>query len=312
MLSIQDHEIRSLISMGDAINCIEQGFSDFYDGIFTMPQRSTMEVNGATVLSMPSYRNNGKYFTIKVVSVFQSSIKKTSKMIQSSILVFGSKDGRLKASIDGDEITAIRTGAASGLATKFFSPLKSNTVAVFGTGSQAVTQIEAVMHVRPIDTVFVFSRSSKSAKDFSKYLSETLSIKVTPGILKDLKEVDIICTATPSKKELIILSSLKKGVHINAIGSFKPNMREVSNDIIKNSRVIVDSIISCKKEAGDLIQAEKHSSWQFKDIFSELGSIAKDKKLSKENIRQNSLFKSVGLGFQDLVIIELLLKKLGK
>ena len=85
MLSVKDHEIRSLISMSDVINCIEQGFSDFYDGLFTMPQRSTMEVEGGTVLSMPCYRKKGEYFTIKVVSVFQPSTKIQSKMIQSSI-----------------------------------------------------------------------------------------------------------------------------------------------------------------------------------------------------------------------------------
>ena len=92
MLSVKDHEIRSLVSMSDVINCMEQSFSDFYDGLFTMPQRSTMEVEGGTVLSMPCYRKKGKYFTIKVVSVFQSLTKIQSKMIQSSIFIFNSKD----------------------------------------------------------------------------------------------------------------------------------------------------------------------------------------------------------------------------
>ena len=312
MLLIQDHEIRSIISMTDAISCMEEGFSDFYDGLFTVPQRSKMEIDGATILSMPAYRNEGKYFTLKVVSVFQSLSKNHSKMIQSSILVFNSKDGTLIASLDGDEITAIRTGAVSGLATKFFAATKSNTVAVFGTGSQAVTQIEAMINVRPIEKIFVFSRGLKSSKKFSKYLLETHSINSIPGELKNLKEVDIICTATPSKTELFSLNNLKKGVHINAIGSFKPSMREISNDVIIDSKVIVDSIASCKEEAGDLIQAEESSSWRFNDVFMELGSIAKGKKTYKESIHHNSLFKSVGLGFQDLVITELLLKRLGK
>lgn len=312
MLLVKDHEIRSLISMSDVINCIEQGFSDFYDGLFTMPQRSTMEVEGGTVLSMPCYRNRGKYFTIKVVSVFQPSTEIQSKMIQSSILIFNSKDGALKACFDGDEITAMRTGAASAVATKFFAAPKSKTVAIFGTGSQAFTQAEAMMCVRPIEKIFVFSRNLKSSKTFSNYLSKILSVNATPGILKDLKEADIICTATPSKKELFILSNLKQSVHINAIGSFKPDMIEVSIDIIKSSKIIVDSIASSKKEAGDLIQAEKNSSWGYKNIFSELGSITKNKKFHKEPIQQNSLFKSVGLGFQDLVLTELLLNKIGK
>ena len=312
MLSVKDHEIRSLISMSDVINCIEKGFSDFYDGLFTMPQRSTMEVEGGTVLSMPCYRKKGKYFTIKVVSVFQPSTKIQSKMIQSSILIFNSKDGSLKACFDGDEITALRTGAASGVATKLFTAPKSKSLAIFGTGAQAFTQVEAMMCVRTIEKIFVFSRNLMSSKTFSNSVSEILRVNAVPGVLKNLKEVDIICTATPSKKELFTLSNLKEGVHINAIGSFKSDMIEISSDIIKNSKIIVDSVVSSKKEAGDLIQAEKNSSWEYENIFAELGSITKNKKYHKEYIQQNSLFKSVGLGFQDLVLTELLLKKIGK
>ena len=111
---------------------------------------------------------------------------------------------------------------------------------------------------------------------------------------------------------LFNLSNLKEGVHINAIGSFKSDMIEISSDIIKNSKTIVDSLVSSKKEAGDLIQAEKNSSWDYENIFAELGSITKNKKYHREYIQQNSLFKSVGLGFQDLVLTELLLKKIGK
>ena len=312
MLSVKDHEIRSLVSMSDVINCMEQSFSDFYDGLFTMPQRSTMEVEGGTVLSMPCYRKKGKYFTIKVVSVFQPSTKIQSKMIQSSIFIFNSKDGSLKACFDGDEITAMRTGAASGVATKFFAAPKSKSLAIFGTGAQAYTQVEAMMCVRPIGKIFVFSKNLKSSKTFSNSVSEILTVNATPGILKNLKEADIICTATPSKKELFNLSNLKEGVHINAIGSFKSDMIEISSDIIKNSKIIVDSVISSKKEAGDLIQAEKNSNWEYENIFAELGSITKNKKYHKEYIEQNSLFKSVGLGFQDLALTELLLKRIDK
>ncbi len=312
MLSVKDHEIRSLISMDDVINCIEQGFSDFYNGFFTMPQRSIMEVDGGTVLSMPCYRKRGKYFTIKVVSAFQPSTKKRTKMIQSSILIFNSNDGSLKACFDGDEITAMRTGAASGVATKFFAAPKSKSLAIFGTGAQAFTQVEAMMCVRPIEKIFVFSRDLKTSKTFSNFVSEIFKVNVAPGILKNLKEADIICTATPSKKELFNLNNLKAGVHINAIGSFKSDMIEISSDIIKNSKIIVDSVVSSKKEAGDLIQAEKNSGWEYENIFAELGSITKNKKYHKEYVQQNSLFKSVGLGFQDLALTELLLKKIDK
>ena len=121
MLLVSGKEIKSSISMLEAIDCVAKGFSDFNDGLFRMPQRTIMDIEGATVLTMPSYRKNGEYFVIKVVTVFdQFSIKK-DKMVDSSVLVFDSKNGNLLAKLDGDSITAIRTGAASGIATKYFS-----------------------------------------------------------------------------------------------------------------------------------------------------------------------------------------------
>ena len=296
--------IKSSISMPEAIDCVAKGFSDFNDGLFHMPQRTIMDIEAATVLTMPCYRKDGKYFVIKVVTVFdQSSIKK-DKMVDSSVLVFDSKNGNLLAKLDGDSITAIRTGAASGIATKYFSSPLSEVLAIFGTGVQALTQIEAVISCRPIKKVFVFSRNVKSAKRFSDHTHNLFSIDVMPGKVKDLKNADVICTATPSEDSLFKLGTIKRGVHINAIGSFKPSMREIHCDIINSSKIIVDSLGACKKEAGDLIQAKNETSWDFDNVSMQLGEVfSKQEKLN--DLQKNiTLFKSVGLAFQDLVMAE--------
>ena len=176
MLLISGNEIKSSISMPKAINCVAKGFSDFNDGLFRMPQRSMMDIEGATVLTMPSYRKDGKYFVIKVVTVFNYSMNKKDKMINSLVLVFDSINGELLAKLDGDSITSIRTGAASGLATKYFSSPNSEVLAIFGTGVQATTQVEAVVSCRPIKKIFVYSRNVKSAKRFSNYIHNFHSI----------------------------------------------------------------------------------------------------------------------------------------
>ena len=130
MLLVSGKEIKSSISMPEAIDYVAKGFSDFNDGLFHMPQRTIMDIEAATVLTMPCYRKDGEYFVIKVVTVFdQSSIKK-DKMVDSSVLVFDSKNGNLLAKLDGDSITAIRTGAASGIATKYFSSPLSEVLAI--------------------------------------------------------------------------------------------------------------------------------------------------------------------------------------
>ena len=290
--------------MPEAIDCVAKGFSDFNDGLFHMPQRAIMDIEAATVLTMPCYRKDGKYFVIKVVTVFdQSSIKK-DKMVDSFVLVFDSKNGNLLAKLDGDSITAIRTGAASGIATKYFSSPLSEVLAIFGTGVQALTQIEAVISCRPIKEVFVYGRNVKSAKRFSDQIHNLFSINVVPGKIKDLKNVDVICTATPSEDSLFELDTIKSGVHINAIGSFKPHMKEIHSEIINSSNVIVDSLEACKKEAGDLIQAKNETSWDFDNVSMQLGEVFSKHEKLNDLQKNNTLFKSVGLAFQDLVMAE--------
>tara|TARA_B100000989_G_scaffold190112_1_gene143200 strand:+ start:1958 stop:2890 length:933 start_codon:yes stop_codon:yes gene_type:complete len=304
MLLVSGKEIKSSISMPEAINCVAKGFSDFNDGLFSMPQRTIMDIEGATVLTMPSYRKDGKYFVIKVVTVFnQSSIKKDG-MVDSSVFVFDSKNGNLLAKLDGDSITAIRTGAASGVATKYFSSSSSEVLAIFGTGVQALTQIEAVISCRPIKEVFVYGRNVKSAKRFSDQIHNLFSINVVPGKIKDLKNADVICTATPSEDSLFELDTIKSGVHINAIGSFKPHMKEIHSEIINSSHVIVDSLEACKKEAGDLIQAKNETPWDFDNVSMQLGEVFLKQEKLNDVQKNNTLFKSVGLAFQDLVMAE--------
>ena len=310
MIVASGEKIKSSVSMVEAIECVSKGFSDFDDGLFHMPQRSVMDIRGATVLTMPCYRKDGKYFVIKVVTVYKDSSNKKSKMVNSSVFVFDSNTGVLVASLDGDSITAIRTGAASGLATKLFSIPKSEALAVYGTGVQAHTQVEAVISCRPIQKVFIYSRNLESAKKFSDHIYNSFLIDASPGKQEDLKNIDIICTATPSKDSLFELCVLKSGVHINAVGSFKPNMKEIHSDIINASEIIVDSLEACKKEAGDLIQAKEKSNWDFDHISMQLGEASKNEEKLIDISRNNTVFKSVGLAFQDLVIVEYIMDNL--
>ena len=312
MLSISKSEIIEMVPMSDAIVAMGQAFSDFSNGKFIVPDRISMEIDNknATVLIMPAYRTKGKYFTTKVVTVFQNTIADRSSILSSSVSVFDSSNGDMVATMDGESITSLRTGAASGLATKLLAKKNAKVAAIFGTGAQAHTQLEAIISSRPINKIFVFGRNLNSIEKFSSHISEIYSLSIVPGTLNDLNSVDIICTATPSTEFLFEHKHLKPGVHINAIGSFKPFMREIPNGTIAEAKVVVDSLTACKKEAGDLILASKETSWSFDDITSEIGQIANGDTSGRANDNDITIFKSVGLGFQDLVIAELVLDRL--
>ena len=224
MLSISKNEIRSLVPMADAITSMRKAFSDYSNGDYIVPERMSMEIDNenATVLIMPAYRNKGQYFITKVVTVFQNTIKNRSSLISARVYVFNSSSGEMVATLDGDTITSLRTGAVSGLATMLLAKKDASVAAVFGTGAQAHTQIEAIINSRSIDIVFVYSREIESAKFFSNYIIDTYSVNAKPGNLCDLPLADIICTATPSTESLFKHEHIKKGAHINAVGSFKP------------------------------------------------------------------------------------------
>jgi len=312
MLSISKNEIIELVPMSDAIVAMGQAFSDFSNGKFIVPDRISMEIDNknATVLIMPAYRTKGKYFTTKVVTIFQNIIADRSSIISSSVSVFDSSNGDMVATMDGESITSLRTGAATGLATMLLAKNDATAAAIFGTGVQAHTQVEAIISSRPINKIFVFGRNIDSIKNFSSHISETYSLSSSPGTFNDLNSVDIICTATPSTESLFEHKYLKPGAHINAIGSFKPFMREIPNDTIAQAKVVVDSLTACKNEAGDLIMASKETNWSFDDMVSEIGQIANGDKSGRINDNDITIFKSVGLGFQDLVIAELVLDRI--
>ena len=312
MLRISKNEIIDLVPMPDAIVAMDRAFSDFSNGKFIVPNRISMEIGNknATVLIMPAYRTKGKYFTTKVVTVFQKTIADRSSIISSSVIVFDSSNGDMVATMDGESITSLRTGATSGLATKLLAKKNATALAIFGTGVQAHTQLEAIINSRPVNKIFVFGRKLDSIEKFSSHISDTYSLSSSPGTFNDLNTVDIICTATPSTESLFEHKHLKPGVHINAIGSFKPFMREIPNDTIADAKVVVDSLTACKKEAGDLILASKETNWSFDDIVSEIGQIANGDTSGRINDNDITIFKSVGLGLQDLVIAELVLDRI--
>jgi ornithine cyclodeaminase/alanine dehydrogenase-like protein (mu-crystallin family) len=210
--------------------------------------------------------------------------------------------------LDGESITAIRTAAASGLATDLMAKKDATICAIFGTGIQAASHIEAIMEVREIEKFIVFSRHDDTAAKFCDSHSKKVNCEI--GSKATLKEADIICTTTPSQFPLIELGNIKSGSHLNVIGSHQPMMREVSSDIVIQSKIIVDQMKACKKEAGDLIIPMEEGQWSFEKVHGELGQVVTGEIPARESENEITLFKSVGNAIQDLAMVNLILKKL--
>jgi ornithine cyclodeaminase/alanine dehydrogenase-like protein (mu-crystallin family) len=298
--------------MNEAIEAMKTAFVQLSNGEAIIPTRLSTDVpkKNATSLVMPAYSLKSPYYTVKIVSVNYSNPQKGLPLLHSSVQVFDASKGNMVATLDGESVTAIRTGAVSGLATGMLAKKDAKVGAIFGTGVQAKSQVEAILVARNLEKILVFSRTKKSAELFCNLIYDTFSIKASIGDKDSLKEADVICTATPSKKPLFDLGDLSMGVHINAIGSFKPYMQEIPVETIINSKVIVDKIESCKVEAGDLIIPIEEGKWSFDMVHGELGQVILGEVSGRDSDSEITLFKSVGNAIQDLALANIIMKKI--
>lgn len=299
-----------MVSMKEAIHVMRSAFIQLSSGDAKVPTRLNFDFpdKNATSLIMPAYTIGNPYYCVKIVSVNYSNPKKGLPLIHSIVQVFDASKGNQVANFDGESITAIRTAAASGLATDFMAKKDAAICAIFGTGVQATSHIKSIMAVRKIKKFNVFSRNKETAAKFCD--SHSKKIKCEIGSQENLKEADIICTTTPSKLPLIEFANIKSGCHLNVIGSHKPLEREVSSDIVINSKIIVDQIKTCKKEAGDLIIPMEEGLWSFEKVHGELGKVVAGKLPARQSKNEITLFKSVGNAIQDLAMVNLIMKKL--
>lgn len=312
MVILNKNQINKLVTMKEAILTMKTAFVQLSKREANIPVRLSTDIPGknATSLVMPAYLLDSPYYTVKVVSVNYSNPQEGLPLLHSSVQVFDASKGNIVATLDGESITAIRTGAVSGLATGILAKKDAKVGAIFGTGVQAKSQVEAILFVKNLEKILVFSRTKESAELFCNLIYDTFGIKASTGNKDSLKEADVICTATPSKKPLFDHSDLNLGVHINAIGSFKPHMQEIGIETVINSKVIVDNREACEVEAGDLIIPVEEKKWSFNLVHGELGQVILGEVSGRDSDDEITLFKSVGNAIQDLALANLIMKKL--
>ena len=258
----------------------------------------------------PAYNKTLGRIAIKILTQKKGDVIQGIPSILGVILLLDSKTGAILSMMDGTYITSLRTGAASGIATKLLARADAKTVAIFGCGAQGKTQLEAICDVRPIKRAVLYDTNIDAAEKFKIDMQENLNIFIdVEQDLQNLKQADIICTATNSEKPLFHLKDISKGVHINAIGSYKPNMQEIAPLVISKSVLFVDSRESVLKETGDLIKPINNNIFSKNIIKAEIGDLVKNKVTGRQTDDEITIFKSVGLGVQDLFVANTIYNK---
>ncbi len=304
LLYLSYADVRRALPMADAIEAMHTAFLQLSAGRVTMPARSKVEIPEANgvVLLMPCYAAGTHRVSLKLLTQFADNGRLGLPLIQAVVLLADAINGRLLAIMDGSVITALRTGAASGVATRLLASPSADTAAIFGAGVQARTQLEAVCTVRQIRQVRVFDCRRAAAEAFAKDMSARLGIPVlaTSSAAETLAGAQIVCTATTSTTPVFEDRDLAAGVHINAVGSWRPRTAEIPPDTICRARVFVDHRVAALEEAGDLLMPLQEERITPEHIRAELGDLIANRVVGRQTSDEITLFKSVGLAVQDL------------
>lgn len=302
---IKAGEIKRFYSMQKAIDAMEQAFTSLASGESYVPPRvvSRLPENELLMLFKPAFVKKENRVTIKFLTQREPGFIPGIPTIQGIVLVIDSLTGEILSIMDGEYLTALRTGAASGLATRYFAKKDAQTMALFGCGTQGRTQLEAVLCERNIKKVLVFDKYKETAERFIFEMQDKVQVEMNyADNTACLAEADIICTATNSAKPLFKKEDVKKGVHINAIGSFQPEMQELDPWLIKNAKVYVDQAEPCLKESGDFIKPILEGIISEKHIIGEIGDFCLNKIQGRESEDEITIFKSVGVAIQDYAV----------
>jgi ornithine cyclodeaminase/alanine dehydrogenase-like protein (mu-crystallin family) len=303
-------DIRKKIPMRKAIDLMRMAFLQLSAGGAMAPVRTVIDSRDrmGRALFMPSYSPSFGLFGLKMVTVFDNNEAVNLPVIQGKMLVMDGVKGIPLAMLDAEYLTALRTGAASGLATDLLARKDAETLAIFGTGAQAETQLQGVLSVRPVKNILVYGKTEKRTASFCHYIQEKLTVDIRPGGLEELKNADIICTATTSPTPVFQQSQIKNGVHINGIGSYKPTTQEISSETIAQSMLVVDQRQAALSEAGDVIIPIQQGLITENHIHAELGEIVSGYKKGRTTDEQITVFKSVGNAMQDLAVAHYMLQ----
>lgn len=300
------------VTMIEAIDLMKEAFRSLSLGEAIVPLRVNLPqpAQNAQTLFMPVYLPSAEALGVKMVTVFRDNPIQNLPLIHGLMLVMDGTNGQPLALLDAEYLTALRTGAASGLATDLLARKEAKVLAVFGTGAQARTQTEGVAAVRTLEKVLVFGRNPETADAFCREMriKTGLSMEVAQQPER-LLEADIICTATTSNVPVFEHRHLKKGVHINGVGSYRPETRELPGETMQAARITVDQRTAAAAEAGDIVLPMNDGMLGEAPIFTELGEIVAGIKPGRISDDEITVFKSVGNAAQDLAVASYLVKK---
>jgi ornithine cyclodeaminase len=313
VLIINQAEVRKLLPMDECMDVMADALKTLARGDAILPLRPVMwlpERVGALGM-MPSYVGDIQAMGLKVISVFPGNHGTQYDSHQGAVLLFETQHGQLLAIMDASEITAIRTAAVSGVATRLLAREDADDLAIIGSGVQARTHLAAMMHARTIRRARVWSRDSEHAAQFAKRESRRhgIHVEAVPTAQAAVEGASIICTTTSAREPVLKGEWIAPGTHVNAVGSSVPFARELDTAALVKSRLYVDRRESTVNEAGDFLVPRNEGAISDDHILGEIGELLLGKVNGRATDDDITLFKSLGLAVEDLASANHIYKK---
>jgi alanine dehydrogenase len=297
-------EVRTLLPMGTCIDLMGDALEVLGRGEAINPLRTGVKMpDGAGLLGMmPGWMATPPALGIKVVAVFPGNHGTDFDSHQGLVALFDTTNGVPLVIMDASEVTAIRTAAASGLATRLLARETASDLAILGSGVQASTHLEAMLEVRKIERVRVYSPNESNRNAFAARASKryALDVVAVDSAKACVEGADIICTATSSREPVLCGDWIAPGAHINAAGACFPASRELDTAAVVLARLFVDRRESAVNEAGDFLIARKEGAITDDKIEGEIGELLLGTLKGRQSDDEVTLFKSLGIAVEDL------------
>ncbi len=294
---LDEHDVRQLLPMAECIDVMAEALAALARGEVHNPLRFVVRPPGETSLMglMPAHRGgDSKLWGLKTVAIFPGNSARGLDSHQGFVALFDGETGETRALLNAGAITAVRTAAVSGVATRLLARENVRTLAILGAGIQARSHLEAMRAVRDFERVVVFSRTPGKLE----------GIEDVPSAEAAVQDADVICTTTSAAEPILERGWLKPGVHINAVGSSIPTTRELDTATMRDAALFVDRRESTVNEAGDFLFPQREGAIGPEHIRAELGELVIGAGEGRRSAEELTVFKSLGLAVQDLAAAE--------
>jgi ornithine cyclodeaminase/alanine dehydrogenase-like protein (mu-crystallin family) len=310
---LRSADVRSLLPMGECIDLMHRTMSAVSEGRVVLPLRSVLVMPGDIGMmgNMPGYLGEPECFGVKLVSLMPRNKPPQYSSHLGIVLLFEVEHGQPVAMLDAAEITAIRTAAASGLATRLLAKPDAGDLAILGAGEQATSHLAAMLAVRKLRRIRVWGRDREKAAAFAQAEGAkhgvTIEVSATPR--EAVTGADIICTVTKAREPILLGEWLEPGVHLNVVGSSINSTAEIDTPAVVKSRFFVDYRSSTITEGGEYLRALRAGAITPEHILGEIGEVANGSKTGRISPNDVTLYKSLGIAPQDLASAHYVLQK---